>query len=275
MTATPIKTPKATDNKKGSNKKPVKAEAPKMTLGQKMLKTMTAQKAAKKALVKGVSNTKISFDEEGNESNVETIVSKSEPEKKQTNNTKKATANNKKPKEAASKKNDRPAVKKPEPIKKRSAEDDNENDKSEKPVKRVKKAKKPKAQIEESKKDAKQEEALAYVRLFVTDRSNWKFKKMLQIWLLSNLYQLPEEDFDNVLIYLKDLQGSAREKTKKEAQDKIPASSNTLTSYSNVASTNDFDDFDAEKLLAQATPAQAEEESSEVKRARRILDVFS
>ncbi|OBZ85853.1 Uncharacterized protein C7orf50 [Choanephora cucurbitarum] len=274
MTATPIKTPKAVAEKKGSDKKATKKETPKMTLGQKMLKTMTAQKAAKKALMKGVSNTKISFDEEGNESTVETIVNKLEPEKKKSNSVKKAPAANKKPKQETLKKDDRPAVKKPEPTKKRSVDnDDDEN--NVKPVKKVKKAKKSKAEVEESKKDAKQEEALAYVRLFVNDRVNWKFKKMLQIWLLSNLYQLPEEDFDNVLVYLKDLQGQAREKTKKEAQDKIPTSSNTLTSYSNVATTNDFDDFDAEKLLAQAAPVQVEEESSEVKRARRIIDVLS
>ncbi|KAI8084049.1 uncharacterized protein B0P05DRAFT_578511 [Gilbertella persicaria] len=223
-----------------------KEETPtKLTPGQKLLKTMTAQKAAKKALMKGVSNTRISFDEEGNEK-VETVVKKTVAEKKS-----------------------RPAMKKPEPTKKRSADKIEEEKETPKPA--PKKAKKPKKS---------KIEVLAYVRLFAQDRENWKFKKMLQIWLLSNLYKLPEDEFDHVLEYLKNLQGSAREKTKKEAEAKIPSITTThaLTSYANVA-TNDFDDFDAEKLLAQAPttiePEQQEEESLEVKRAKRIVKILS
>lgn len=87
------------------------------------------------------------------------------------------------------------------------------------------------------------------------------------------------------------------QKTKQEAKDKIPvkaapapvAVSNTLTGYANVNTGNDDDDFDAEKLLAQATAApvvqqeessdddekEGEEESDEVKRARLILETLS
>ncbi|KAL9558284.1 hypothetical protein MBANPS3_000984 [Mucor bainieri] len=284
------------------------AEKPKLTQGQKLLKSMTAQKAAKKALMKGVAVTHVSFDDDGNEANVETVIQKTAPPAKVVN-PKKTNKN-------------RPAVKKPEPIKKkkRSAdemedgtdkekteaekkEDDNDDDKSEKkdskkPPKKAKKPKKTKLEIEEMKKDNKQEEALAYVRLFVNDRDAWKFKKVQQIWLLSNLYEIPEDEFDNVLEYLKDLQGSAREKTKQEAKDKLPvkaapapaAVSNTLTGYANVNAGNDDDDFDAEKLLALATAAPVvqqeevneekeeedeEEESDEVKRARLIIETLS
>ncbi|KAK4516087.1 uncharacterized protein ATC70_011049 [Mucor velutinosus] len=272
------------------------AEKPKLTQGQKLLKAMTAQKAAKKALMKGVAVTHVSFDDDGNEANVETVIQKTAPPAKVVN-PKKTNKN-------------RPAVKKPEPIKnkKRSAdemEDDANKEKKEeedkkdnkKPPKKAKKAKKSKLEIEEMKKDNKQEEALAYVRLFVNDRDSWKFKKVQQIWLLSNLYEIPEDEFDNVLEYLKDLQGSAREKTKQEAKDKIPAEaasapaavSNTLTGYANVNAGNDDDDFDAEKLLAQATAApvvqqevandeekeEEEEESDEVKRARLIVKTLS
>lgn len=196
------------------------AEKPKLTQGQKLLKSMTAQKAAKKALMKGVAVTHVSFDEDGNEANVETVIQKTAPPAKVVN-PKKTNKN-------------RPAVKKPEPIKKKKrsademeddadkekAEEDeekkDEDDKSEKkdskkPPKKAKKPKKTKLEIEEMKKDNKQEEALAYVRLFVNDRDAWKFKKVQQIWLLSNLYEIPEDEFDNVLQYLKDLQGSARE----------------------------------------------------------------
>lgn len=194
-------------------------EKPKLTQGQKLLKSMTAQKAAKKALMKGVAVTHVSFDDDGNEANVETVIQKTAPPAKVVN-PKKTNKN-------------RPAVKKPEPIKKkkRSAdemEDDADKEKTEeeekkddddqsekkdskKPPKKAKKPKKTKLEIEEMKKDNKQEEALAYVRLFVNDRDAWKFKKVQQIWLLSNLYEIPEDEFDNVLEYLKDLQGSARE----------------------------------------------------------------
>lgn len=195
-------------------------EKPKLTQGQKLLKSMTAQKAAKKALMKGVAVTHVSFDDEGNEANVETVIQKTAPPAKVVN-PKKTNKN-------------RPAVKKPEPMKKkkRSADEmeteeeqekskddvtkeeeqkDDEKKDNKKPPKKAKKPKKTKVEIEELKKDNKQEEALAYVRLFVNDRDAWKFKKVQQIWLLSNLYEIPEDEFDNVLEYLKDLQGSARE----------------------------------------------------------------
>ncbi|GAA5795004.1 hypothetical protein HPULCUR_000355 [Helicostylum pulchrum] len=256
---------------------------PKLTQGQKLLKSMTAQKVAKKALMKGVASTHVSFDDEGN-SKVETVIKKIEP----------VVA------AAATKKNkNRPAMKKPEP-KKRKAEDGAEEEEKEekkketedkktqvekKTPKKAKKVKKSKIEIEESKKDSKQEEALAYVRMFVNDRDSWKFKKVQQIWILSNLYEIPEEEFDNVLEYLKDLQGSAREKTLKEAQEKVPkkevVKSNTLTGYATVAGNDD--DFDAEKLLAQATMAPApaveqeeddEDETAEIKRAKLIINVL-
>ncbi|KAI9357503.1 hypothetical protein BD770DRAFT_443734 [Pilaira anomala] len=251
---------------------------PKLTQGQKLLKSMTAQKAAKKALLKGVASTHVSFDDEGN-SKVETVIKKIEP----------AVVT------PAKKGKARPAMKKPE-AKKRKAEEVDGEDKVEeekvvevekKVIKKPKKAKKSKIEIEESKKDSKQEEALNYVRLFVQDRDTWKFKKVQQIWILSNLYEIPEQEFDNVLEYLKDLQGSAREKTLKEAQEKIPKKekSNTLTGYAAVpTTTNDEDDFDAEKLLAQATfsaPTQApegqeeeEDETAEIKRAKLIINVL-
>ncbi|KAI8094472.1 hypothetical protein BDF21DRAFT_489971 [Thamnidium elegans] len=251
---------------------------PKLTQGQKLLKSMTAQKVAKKALMKGVASTHVSFDDEGN-SKVETVIKKIEPVV------------------AATKKNkSRPAMKKPEPKKRKAEDGEEEEEKKEtedkktevekKAPKKAKKAKKSKIEIEESKKDSKQEEALAYVRMFVNDRESWKFKKVQQIWILSNLYEIPEEEFDNVLEYLKDLQGSAREKTLKEAQEKVPkkevVKSNTLTGYATVAGNDD--DFDAEKLLAQATmtptPAVEEEEeddedeTAEIKRAKLIINVL-
>ncbi|KAI7906862.1 uncharacterized protein BX663DRAFT_494021 [Cokeromyces recurvatus] len=246
------------NNKKASEED----KAKQLTPGQKLLKTMTAQKAAKLALMKGVKNTHVSFDDEGNEEKVETVVQMT--------------------------KKDRPAMKKPEPMKNKRKKEEKEKE-EEKEKKMPKKAKKPKTKATNNeiatKKDTKQEEALAYVRLFVNDRSSWKFKKVLQIWLLQHLYEIPESEFDNVLKYLKDLQGSAREKAIKEAEGKIPVKkeatiSHHLTGYSTVNNNDNSmdDDFDAEKLLAQAMsaplPKAEEEETTETKRARLILETL-
>lgn len=164
----------------------VKDTKPKLTQGQKLLKSMTAQKAAKKALMKGVATTHVSFDDEGNEAKVETVIQKTETPA----STRKTNKN-------------RPAVKKPTPKKRKAGEEEEEEelllveekvekkiDENKKPPKKAKKAKKSKIEIEEIKKDSKQEEALAYVRTFVNDRDGWKFKKVQQIWLLSNLYEV-------------------------------------------------------------------------------------
>ncbi|CAO3688848.1 unnamed protein product [Rhizopus stolonifer] len=178
---------------------------------------MTAQKAAKEALLKGVTNTKVSFDNEGNEK-VETVVQKLENAKKTVDKKKpaakteetKPTENIKEKKPVAS----RPAQKKPEKRKKEEQEGQEEVEK-EVSKKRAKKDKKSKAELEEIRKDNKQEEAMEYVRTFANDKKNWKFKKVQQIWILQNLYKIPESEFNNVLKYLKDLQGSSREVNKR------------------------------------------------------------
>lgn len=195
--AVEIKTPttkKTIEKKKVIVKKPVEKTStetkvtedvkPKLTQGQKLLKSMTAQKAAKKALMKGVASTHVSFDDEGN-GNVETVIQKTAPVvvPKKTNKS-------------------RPAMKKPEKRKAEEVDNKEEKEKDEstekdaskvevkKAPKRAKKVKKSKVEIEAEKKDNKQEEALAYVRSFVNDRDSWKFKKVQQIWLLSNLYEV-------------------------------------------------------------------------------------
>ncbi|CEJ02356.1 hypothetical protein RMCBS344292_16363 [Rhizopus microsporus] len=51
---------------------------------------------------------------------------------------------------------------------------------------------------------------------------------------------------------------------------------NNLTGYTNI-SNDDFDDFDAEKLLAQVSATQSntkQDESEEVRRARLIVDTL-
>lgn len=201
---TPTTTTKKTITKKVITKKPATTPAvetetkdkdvkPKLTQGQKLLKSMTAQKAAKKALMKGVATTHVSFDDEGNEEKVETVIKKTAPAvvsvPKKVNKNRPAV---KKPekrkaediaKDEAEEKEDKEVIVEKEIVEKKTVE-------TKKPPKRAKKPKKTKVEIEEEKKDSKQEEALAYVRLFVNNRDSWKFKKVQQIWLLSNLYEV-------------------------------------------------------------------------------------
>ncbi|KAI8994666.1 hypothetical protein BDB01DRAFT_773613 [Pilobolus umbonatus] len=227
----------------------------KLTPAEKLLKSMTAKKLAKQILHSGVKSKHVSFDDAGNEEIIEPV-----------------------------KKASRPVVQKP-PKRKTPDTDKSEAETTETPAKPVKKAKKKKEmktkkEIETAKKENKLEAIIQYVHLFAHDRSSWKFKKLLQIGLLESLYQIPEEHFDDVLLYLKGLQGVARENVRKEAQTKIPKKINALSGYQNVSANDDGDDFDAEKLLNQVaasvpTAAEEIEDSEEVKRARLILSVLS
>jgi hypothetical protein len=109
-----------------------KTEQPKLTQAEKLLKSINEKRAAVKARMKDASNTRISFDDEGNQASVETVAP------------------------TLSK---RPSVKKPEPKKRKVDQVEAAAKTEKKPPKRPKnpnKPKKAKAEIEEIKKDSKQ-----------------------------------------------------------------------------------------------------------------------
>ncbi|KAI8099137.1 uncharacterized protein BX664DRAFT_320490 [Halteromyces radiatus] len=192
------------------------------TTGMALLQSLTAKKAAQDALIKGAkAAVHVSFDDDG--------------EVEETNDNK------------------------------RKSQDDDDNDE------KKNNGKKPK-QIKEKKKkgtlhlqgpsDKKRQESLTYLKTFVNDRSQWKFSKIQQSWLLQHIYDseaIPNEDFDRLVLYLKDLMGMSREKTLKEAQDicqDTKASTQPVTSTTaTYPGYDDDDDFDAEKLLASASYA--------------------
>ncbi|KAI8379395.1 uncharacterized protein BYT42DRAFT_613708 [Radiomyces spectabilis] len=286
------------DSKTKSDKKPTKAEtkkapaAPrKLTTAAALLKSMTARKAAQAALRKGAAPTlHVTFDEEGNEQKVV------KEEKKSKANTKKAKSS-KIPKETKKATADTEDESKGKKRKSADTSDnkDNKEDDGKQPKKRkqkgVKKAKQSKSEVEDSKAESKRSEAIDYLKQFHNDRTAWKFRKIQQVWLLQHMYneeQMTDQEFDMLLEYLKDLQGSARAKTLEEAQkvfQEATGTSQNLTSYAQVDTVmDDDDDFDAEKLLAKASmaapaastaEAATTQEDCKTKRAKAIVRILA
>lgn len=65
--------------------------------------------------------------------------------------------------------------------------------------------------------------ALRYLKTWMEDRSNWKFEKCRQIWLLHNAYdveRISETNFPLLLEYMTSIRGAMRDKTVAEAQQK-------------------------------------------------------
>lgn len=66
--------------------------------------------------------------------------------------------------------------------------------------------------------------ALRYVQAWKEDRSNWKFEKCRQIWLLHNAYdqeRISEANFVVVVEYMASIRGAMRNKTLEEAQQRL------------------------------------------------------
>ena len=60
---------------------------------------------------------------------------------------------------------------------------------------------------------AAQSKALRYLKLWHTNKEEWKFEKCRQIWLLQNCYnstKIPKDDFKLLLKYMKTIQGKMR-----------------------------------------------------------------
>ncbi|KAI9278999.1 hypothetical protein BDA99DRAFT_554592 [Phascolomyces articulosus] len=155
------------------------------------------------------------------------------------------------------------------------------NSKEEKKKKKEKKRKAREDEDAESNKKPKiyVPDGIQYLRTFHSDKNEWKFKKMSQVWCLQHMYDenvMKEDDFKIMLDYMKDMKGQARTKTLREAQDKIPPEPTDV----------DNDVFDAEAALnavpistTPETSSQQEDEGHEddtpmIKRARAIVKVL-
>ena len=65
-------------------------------------------------------------------------------------------------------------------------------------------------------------EGLAYLRLWKSNRNEWKFKKARQVFLLKNIYcpyKIAKPDFAILAEYLEGVKGTSKEKTLSEAKD--------------------------------------------------------
>ncbi|KAF7721074.1 hypothetical protein EC973_005492 [Apophysomyces ossiformis] len=238
-----------------------------LTPAQALLQSLTAKKAAQQVKGKG---QHVTFDDEGNQT---TAAPTSKTEDKKVKNSQKTGKKRKSDNEDLNK------------DKKAKTESTSEETKKTKKTSTPKKKKQttPEESIPIVKAKDKTKEGLDYLRLFVSDRTAWKFRKAQQIWLLQHIYdqdKIKESDFKILLEYLKDMQGSAREKTLKEAQAICETSSKQLTSYGGVD--DDDDDFDAEKMLARASKpvvaapsSSVETEDAKTERAKAIVNILA
>ncbi|XP_052070840.1 uncharacterized protein LOC127709379 [Mytilus californianus] len=86
-----------------------------------------------------------------------------------------------------------------------------------------------KTETEENKKSPK-ELAIAYLKLWKKNRDEWKFQKVRQVWLLSNMLDsemIKDKHFKTLLLYLDGLKGKARETTSLAAQKIIESDSDS------------------------------------------------
>ncbi|XP_022800263.1 uncharacterized protein C7orf50-like [Stylophora pistillata] len=66
--------------------------------------------------------------------------------------------------------------------------------------------------------------AIDYLHTWHYKRQHWNFKKVRQVWLLKNMFdqeEISNENFDILLKYLKGLEGAAKEKTIKMAEQRL------------------------------------------------------
>ncbi|XP_035695210.1 uncharacterized protein C7orf50 homolog [Branchiostoma floridae] len=76
-------------------------------------------------------------------------------------------------------------------------------------------------ETEEEKKESVVHLGSVYLQTWKSDRPNWVFRKVRQVWLLRNMYtmdKVSDEDFPILLEYLAGLQGKGRETTVAEAE---------------------------------------------------------
>lgn len=99
--------------------------------------------------------------------------------------------------------------------------------------------------------------ALDYLRLWENDRSNWRFQKIRQVWLLQNMYnskKVPDKEFDILLKYLEKLEGKAKVLTVQKSEELME----TLT---------------AEMEKKENQDGEGEEEEDEETKSKRYYEV--
>ncbi|KAG0684604.1 hypothetical protein C6P40_005079, partial [Pichia californica] len=81
-----------------------------------------------------------------------------------------------------------------------------------KPAKRVKLPKSERLKLRKEKINDIEKDQLHYLRQFKEDKSNWKFSKQKQNWIIKNIKNIPEE-YENIMFeYLNSIQGGSRDR---------------------------------------------------------------
>ncbi|XP_015187156.1 PREDICTED: uncharacterized protein C7orf50 homolog [Polistes dominula] len=100
------------------------------------------------------------------------------------------------------------------------------------------------------------QKALTYVKKWKYSRSEWKFEKIRQIWLMDNLLDdtlIPDEVFPTVLEYFEGCKGMAREQLLKKGMDVVRiAEENIKKKTETIESVS----YKRARLLLQALPTE-------------------
>ncbi|KAI8911512.1 hypothetical protein EDD86DRAFT_202598 [Gorgonomyces haynaldii] len=100
-------------------------------------------------------------------------------------------------------------------------EEQKEEQKEEEPPKKKKKKSKKKKQAVPEPESNGREQALSYLSLFINSKSDWKFQKVRQMWILQNLYypnMMDPQQFKDALEYMKDMSPKAKTETGQQAE---------------------------------------------------------
>lgn len=73
----------------------------------------------------------------------------------------------------------------------------------------------------DQKRPPPEKDQLAYLRQYHSDRSNWKFSKQKQNWILKNIETIPSLYEKALQVYIEGLQGGSRERVISELQDTL------------------------------------------------------
>ncbi|CAH8612604.1 unnamed protein product [Schistosoma bovis] len=116
-----------------------------------------------------------------------------------------------------------------------------------------------------------QEEALNYLRIWHEDYENWKFKKLLQSWLIKNALNrkmVPSSEFRIFKQYIKGLVGCARQNLLNQCSKIIEEQTDGLEKCTELVSRGDMS---PDNIIGQ----QKSEYSTARKRAKKIFAVLS
>ncbi|CAH8609946.1 unnamed protein product [Schistosoma guineensis] len=116
-----------------------------------------------------------------------------------------------------------------------------------------------------------QEEALNYLRIWHEDYENWKFKKLLQSWLIKNALDrkmVPSSEFRIFKHYIKGLVGCARQNLLNKCSKIIEEQTDGLETCTELVSRGDMS---PDNIIGQ----QKSEYSTARKRAKKIFAVLS